>query len=160
MSPDTPIIRAQNADLVPCAPGMTLAPLGTVLGAMITTFSDDSTEVVERSRLERLQQLGGRQLVRKMIDLFNSHTAERVETIRASDRADELREAEAAAHSLKTSAGNLGATRLYQLAMALEASAAHGELGAFLALRPQLLDEFARASDALARVRTGLQEHR
>ena len=136
---------------------MTFAPLNTVLGAMITTFAEDTGAAVEPKRLERLQQLGGRELVRKMIDLFHAHAVHHVDVLRASNRIEELEEAEAAAHSLKTSAGNLGATRLFRLAMDMEDAAARRTLEAFLAQRPQLLDEFARASKALAQHRDSLQ---
>ena len=123
---------------------------------MITAFSTDTAKAIDPDRLDRLRQIGGRQLVGKMIELFHEHCGRHVEVLRSIEEPAELRDAELAAHSLKTSAGNLGADRLYELAMGMEHSAARGELDAFRALRPELLNEFARASEALKVVQTSL----
>ena len=96
-------------------------------------------EVVETAALERLLRIGGQEFVLEMIDLFLEHAPER---IRAATRAAEAGDAQGlyrAAHSLKSTAANLGARGLQGIAEQVEGRAAAKDLGAI----PRLLDEMA-----------------
>lgn len=80
----------------------------------------------EDAALERLESLGGASLVREMGALFVSLGAERVAAARAGVTYGDLDTIERAAHSLKSSAGNVGAVELQALAEAVERAAAEG----------------------------------
>lgn len=70
--------------------------------------------------LQRLHELGGTAFVIEMIDLFFSHVPEQL--ARACG-ADDLAVVEQAAHSLKSSAGGIGAEALHKLAARIEIAA-------------------------------------
>jgi HPt (histidine-containing phosphotransfer) domain-containing protein len=76
--------------------------------------------------MERLTRLGGTKLVRQLIELYLAHGPERVRAIEAGVETGDAKQVERAAHSLKSSAGNLGARRLQHTAEAVEAAAAGG----------------------------------
>jgi HPt (histidine-containing phosphotransfer) domain-containing protein len=97
-----------------------------------------SDETLDRSALLRLERLGGAKLLRQMINLYLEHGPGRVQAI--ADGVAASRDAaaiERAAHTLKSSAGNLGALRLQHTAEALEAVAASGIVDEQLAQRVQ-----------------------
>lgn len=75
--------------------------------------------------IARLEQTGAG-FPRKLITLFLEQTPRRLDSARAGSRAGDWKVVEEAAHSLKSSAGNLGATRLRELADRMEAIAARG----------------------------------
>jgi HPt (histidine-containing phosphotransfer) domain-containing protein len=76
--------------------------------------------------LERLRRLGGDALVERMIALFMANARVRLQAAHAAMRSGALEEVGRAAHSLKSSAGNVGAIRLLHLAGALEGHADEG----------------------------------
>ena len=77
--------------------------------------------------LARLEKIGGENLVRKMIAAFRSNSAQRLAAARQALAAGDLAALERAAHSLKSSAGNIGAVELVRLAAQIEDSADTGE---------------------------------
>lgn len=125
-------------------------------GEITAGLIEDAHGTVDPPALERLQRLGGIRLIHQMIDLFQEHATGHVETLCAMDAVEHLENAEHAAHSLKTSAGNLGVLRLYRLAAVMEQAAERGAVAQLQALRPELLTEFARASEQLEGVRARL----
>ncbi|MBL8797243.1 MAG: Hpt domain-containing protein [Planctomycetia bacterium] len=76
------------------------------------------------ARLAQLRQMGGPPFVQKMIALFVEHTPPRLAGIRQGLAQGDLAAVEFAAHSLKSSAGNLGADRVQELAQEIESLAA------------------------------------
>jgi HPt (histidine-containing phosphotransfer) domain-containing protein len=99
--------------------------------------------------LQRLQRLGGDAFACKMIDLFLEYAAKRTAEARAAHDAGNFVAVEKAVHPLKSSAGNVGASRIQELAARIEAlaeqgpsealAAALGELEqAFVAIKPEL----------------------
>jgi len=70
--------------------------------------------------LERLRTLGGPTLLAKMIDLFLENTPKRLAAAGAGESSGNWYEVERAAHSLKSSAANLGLTGLQSLAREVE----------------------------------------
>jgi HPt (histidine-containing phosphotransfer) domain-containing protein len=87
----------------------------------------ESGSALDETVLGRLRRLGGDTLVDRMITLFMANVRLRLPAARAAMRAGALEEVGRAAHSLKSSAGNVGAIRLQHLAGALEAHAAEGQ---------------------------------
>jgi len=97
--------------------------------------------VIDPGAIERLRKWGGEGLPRRMIDIFLIHSPERVLQIREGIAREDASGAETGAHSLKSSAGNVGATRLQALCQAAETLA---EARDFVALK-ELLGELEGA---------------
>lgn len=76
--------------------------------------------------LKRLLDLGGPDLVQKMVAIFLKNGPERMRTARAGFTAKDLKVVEQAVHSLKSSAGNVGAMALMELAQEAEDLAESG----------------------------------
>ena len=80
-------------------------------------------DAIDGGALERLRKLGGDALLSKMVDLFISHAEPALEEVSAGVKSGDLEVVQRAAHSLKSSAGNLGAQRVQRLAERIEQSA-------------------------------------
>ena len=91
--------------------------------------------------IERLLKLGGPKFTLEMIDLFGSYGAKKVAEARAAQQAAQLTALADAAHPLKSSAGNVGAIRVQELAAQLESSARESKAE----LAGAQLDELERA---------------
>lgn len=78
---------------------------------------------IDRTALARIDELGGPPLVAQMIALFAEHGGSLATAIAEAARAGDRAGVRRAAHSLRSTAGNLGATRLVQLATDLEQGA-------------------------------------
>ena len=103
--------------------------------------------------LAMLRRVGRETLARKMIDLFLASAPERVATIWTAHAAGDLILAGRTAHSLKPSAGQLGAVALQSVCQEIEDAATAGDATAVGALLPRLTDEFT-AADAWLRTST------
>lgn len=103
--------------------------------------------VVDMAALERLTRLGGAKLLRDMTELFLTHGRERLDALLAAASAGDAPGVERAAHSLKSSAGNLGARQLQHTAESLEAIAFNGMLDHELVKR--LAAEYEASADVL-----------
>ena len=99
------------------------------------------------SALERLEKLGGKTLVRQMIELYLANGPERVRALREGVEAGDAERIERAAHTMKSSAGNLGATKLQHTADALESLASSGVVDAVMVER--LVTEYEESERAL-----------
>lgn len=75
---------------------------------------------MDRAALEKLRALGGVPLLTKMIDLFLENTPKRIAAAHGGEKSGDWYEVERAAHSLKSSAANLGLTDLQSLAREIE----------------------------------------
>ncbi len=84
-------------------------------------MADD--EVLNPAALRRLEEWGGPTLVGKMVALFLENAPERMESIRSGAAEGNLSKVERGAHSLKSSAANLGAERLRDDASRMEKAA-------------------------------------
>lgn len=101
--------------------------------------------VLDRSALERVQRIGGVQLVHRMIRAFLEHVPARVEALQGIDDADA---AGRTAHAIKSSAGNLGLDRLRLVAQEIEMRVDLGD-GTWPQLRAALAKAMAEARTAL-----------
>jgi HPt (histidine-containing phosphotransfer) domain-containing protein len=112
--------------------------------------------VVDPAALARLREWGGEKLLSQMIRLFLDNSPTRMDQIRAGARQDgNVGEAEQGAHSLKSSAANLGAEELRSLSAAMERHAADGDHAAVVGLLPRLEEAYTRARDALEPIMGG-----
>jgi HPt (histidine-containing phosphotransfer) domain-containing protein len=111
-------------------------------------------EVRLASQLARLEELGGDSFVCEMIGLFLQTTPQRLQAARDGFSAGDLEAVEHAVHSLKSSAGNLGADEVQDLAGRLETLAAARRGEPIPALLQQLDAAVTRIEARLARAQT------
>ena len=81
------------------------------------------TENLNPSAIERLVRLGGEKFAGDMIDLFFSYGGKKIAEARQAQQAGKLVALADAVHPLKSSAGNVGAVLVQELAKEVESSA-------------------------------------
>jgi HPt (histidine-containing phosphotransfer) domain-containing protein len=86
----------------------------------------DPTPNLDPAALERLQRLGNAEFVGKMIDLFLQYCGQKLSEANAAHAAGNLTGVEKAVHPIKSSAGNVGARRIQELALQIEGLARQG----------------------------------
>lgn len=89
----------------------------------------DEPEGLEPAALDRLFRVGGHEFVIEMIDLFLAHAPQRIETAIDAVAAGDHVTVHRSAHSLKSTAANIGALRLQAIAAQVEAEAGAGAAG-------------------------------
>jgi CheY-like chemotaxis protein/HPt (histidine-containing phosphotransfer) domain-containing protein len=124
-------------------PAAKAEPGGSVAG------SDSPLPPVDPAALDHLSQLGGSQFVCEMIALFCEYTAKKLTEARTAHAAGNLEALQKAAHPVKSSAGNIGALQVQQLAERLEAAAKAGQVGMVGEELARLEAAFAVASERL-----------
>lgn len=103
--------------------------------------------VLDGEALARVRRVGQDALLRRMIEMFLEHAPGRLDTaLQDAVPAAVMK----AAHSLKSSAGNLGLERVTRLAAAIEVRAAADD-PSYDVLRPALARAFADGRVALER---------
>lgn len=105
--------------------------------------------LIDTAQMDRLNEWGGKELQTKMIDLFLTHARDRMDQIREGLSTSQPGTAETGAHTLKSSAGNVGAQRVQRLAQEAEILAEEGNLEGLQTLLPSLEQEFDAACVAL-----------
>lgn len=105
--------------------------------------------MLDNQALERLRKLGGDRLAGRMIALFLETGPERIQAARAGERAGDFDQVRRAAHSLKSSAGNIGATSLQAIADRLEQHAEAGQAEPVFRLVNELEMAFAEVRERL-----------
>ena len=108
--------------------------------------------ILDQAALDRLREWGGDKLLEQMVRLFLDNSLTRMEQIRAGAQGGDIKEAEKGAHSLKSSAANIGAEQLRVLAASMEHQAADGEVAACGALLAELEDAYKQARAALEEI--------
>jgi len=103
--------------------------------------------------LPRLQRMGGNSLVLKIIDLFFQNGPEKVREAQHSWEVKDWQSLERAVHSLKSSAGNIGARRLQNIANEIENQASRRQAEPLPALFQRLEDAFQKTVDYLTQER-------
>jgi two-component system, sensor histidine kinase and response regulator len=99
--------------------------------------------------VERLCQLGGEEFARKMIDLFLDNAGTKLEEGCQALAAGDLTALAKAMHALKSSAGNIGANRVQDLADQTESLACQSQRQPLAAVLDELNQAFAAAKSAL-----------
>lgn len=103
-------------------------------------MSQRETTVLDPAALERLNRIGGQSFLVEMIDLFLQHAPERLAAAREAFAAGDMKAVYRAAHSLKSTSGNLGARALQATAEQVESRAVAEDAETI----PPLLDELDR----------------
>ena len=111
---------------------------------------------IDRAVFERLVANTGGPFVAELIDTFGEDARELLATLRRTLAATDRDAFRRAAHSLKSTAESLGATRLAALARELEVAARAGSLDGAGARIDRLTDHYERAASALGDLRRDL----
>jgi CheY-like chemotaxis protein/HPt (histidine-containing phosphotransfer) domain-containing protein len=101
------------------------------------------------SAMERLRQLGGEDFARRMIELFLDCAGAHLEEGRRALAAGDLAALAKSLHPLKSSAGNVGANRVQDLAAQAESLACQSQTQTLAAVLDELNQAFAAAKSAL-----------
>jgi len=104
---------------------------------------------LDSSAIIRIRRIGGDPLVAKMIASFLDHAPNRIESARRGGLAGDLGMVARAAHSLKSTAANVGASRLQRICTELETAAAGMDEAGVAHLLEQLGPAFERARKGL-----------
>jgi len=111
--------------------------------------------VLDETTIESLRELGrrsGTDLVSEIVELFLRIAPERVNAIRSGVDRSDTDAVERAAHALKSSAGNLGATALASSCALLETEARAGHADGMRRHFASIESELARVVPALERL--------
>jgi len=114
--------------------------------------------VIDLGAIDRLREWGGEGLPPKMIVIFLDHASERLEEIRDCVTRQDARGAGFGAHSLKSSAANVGASQLRALCEGVEVMAEAEDLSALEGLLPELNRAFSSARKELERILEEMME--
>ncbi|MDH5590816.1 MAG: Hpt domain-containing protein [Gemmatimonadota bacterium] len=113
---------------------------------------------IDPAALDRLREWGGDKLLRQMVRLFLENSVQRMDQIRLGNSESNMRESERGAHSLKSSAANVGAWGLHALAVEVEKAAEVGNASTVELLLPALEESYAVARRSLESILAELSE--
>jgi HPt (histidine-containing phosphotransfer) domain-containing protein len=116
------------------------------------------SQIIDLQALDRLREWGGDKLAVQMVRLFLKNSGTRMDQIRTGVAGADLKEAERGAHSLKSSAANIGAETLRTLATRMESAALDESVPDARALLPELENAYAAAMRELATLEKGMAE--
>ena len=116
------------------------------------------SQIIDPQALERLREWGGEKLAGQMVRLFLKNSGTRMDQIRAGVTSSDLQETERGAHSLKSSAANIGAETLRTMATRMESAALDESVDDARALLPELESAYENAMRELATIEKGLAE--
>ncbi len=102
--------------------------------------------IIDPAALKRLEDWGASKLSNEIVRLFLDNGPTRVDQIREAMEEEDLEVPERGAHSLKSSAANVGAQQLQKVASELELAASGGDLQRFRDLIPNLEQAYAQAA--------------
>ena len=105
--------------------------------------------IIDPAALKKLEGWGGVNLSKEIVRLFLENGPKRVAQIRGAMDGEDLVVPERGAHSLKSSAANVGAQLLQEIASELEAAASGGDLQRVRDLIPNLEQAFSEAAQEL-----------
>ena len=105
--------------------------------------------IIDPAALERLEEWGGPGLSKEIVQLFLDHGPVRMDQIRGALDGDDLDVPERGAHSLKSSAANVGAQHVRRFASEVESAASGGDLHRVRDLIPNLEQAFTQAAEEL-----------
>ena len=108
----------------------------------------DETDL-DTTAIDKLRQLGGEKFVGDMIGLFFQYAPQRLAAACAASQAGDLQAVEKAVHGLKSSAGQIGARRVQELAMQIEKLATEKQADPLRLLLPQLDEAITRVKPLL-----------
>ncbi len=103
------------------------------------------SQVIDHQALERLKEWGGDKLASQMVRLFLKNSGARMDQVRTGVEQADPEEAERGAHSLKSSAANIGAETLRTLATAIESAALDEDIERLKEVLPEIEAAYAAA---------------
>ncbi len=115
----------------------------------------DSTVRFDDEAIARLRRFGGDALLFEMIDLLAAGAPARMAVARESIDAGDAETARGVLHSLKSSAGQMGAVGVQELCERAERMATKGDVAGVAAVLPALDAEIAALLERLALLRKG-----
>ena len=110
----------------------------------------DAPLFIDPAAVARLRRIGGVKLARDLITMYLELGPERIAALRVAVSNDDAAGVERAAHTMKSTAGNLGAVQLQQTAQQLETKASQGAIDGAVVQR--LEREYEQAIAALGRI--------
>jgi CheY-like chemotaxis protein len=151
------LLEAIRRQLTGESPPPTATPSGAPPNTASAPNGPTRPSPVDQAALTRLLRLGGRQFTLDMLDLFLSYGGEKLAEARLAWNGGNLEALFDSVHPIKSSAGNIGATRIQTLCAAIEqavklqqTSSIEQQLSdlerAFAEVRPYLEREKARLS--------------
>ena len=114
------------------------------------------TQVIDLQALERLKEWGGDKLVAQMVRLFLKNSGTRMDQIRTGTETGDVAETERGAHSLKSSAANIGAENLRTLVTQVEAASLDEDVSALRSLLPEVEAAYSAAVGELEVIAKGM----
>jgi HPt (histidine-containing phosphotransfer) domain-containing protein len=115
------------------------------------------SDIIDPQALERLREWGGDKLASQMVRLFLKNSGIRMDQIRTGVEGGDLEEVERGAHSLKSSAANIGAELLRTLATRMESAALQQNADDARSLLPKLESSYSDAMSELEKIEKGIQ---
>lgn len=109
----------------------------------------NDSQVIDLQALQRLKEWGGDKLASQMVRLFLKNSGVRMDQIRTGVESEDPKEAERGAHSLKSSAANIGAETLRALATRIESASLQDDVDTLKGLLPDLEVAYAAAMGEL-----------
>ncbi len=111
---------------------------------------ETESDFIDMQALERLRKIGGEAFLSKIVALFVSHAEPAIKEAANGLKVGDLASVQRAAHALKSSAGNLGAQQLQNLAGKIEQLAEDRNAGELQPLLADLEAAYLRAKARLA----------
>jgi HPt (histidine-containing phosphotransfer) domain-containing protein len=115
---------------------------------------------LDRRALDRLEKLGGKELIVRVIDQFLEKTPKRMDAACDRGMAGDLAALGNAVGSIKAAAGNIGATELHDIASRIEKLAVQGAKDMVLPMLCHLEDMLGQVQTWLVQERTSLRVNR
>ena len=116
------------------------------------------SQIIDPQALDRLREWGGDKLAGQTVRPFLKNSGTRMDQIRTGVGNADLQEAERGAHSLKSSAANIGAEHLRTLATRMESAALDESVDDARKLMPELEGAYSDAMKELATLEKGMAE--
>jgi two-component system, sensor histidine kinase and response regulator len=130
-------------------PGQPRVPDRTAPASPAASLPGATLDEQALRQIRSLRQPGGPDLLKKIVDLYISSSRTLIETLRAAIIGNDAAGVVQAAHSLKSSSANVGATALTQLCAQLETTAKTGKLESAWGTLDRVVEEHSRVLLAL-----------
>lgn len=111
---------------------------GVFFKSLTGSAPTNGKDMINQETFDKLLEIGGADLAQKVIDLFFEHTPGKVTNLREALESGDSKSIERMAHSIKSSAANLGLDTLREISSRLELAGNRGELEACQTLVPEL----------------------
>jgi HPt (histidine-containing phosphotransfer) domain-containing protein len=113
----------------------------------------NSDPCLDKATIEKLREIGGKEFALQMIDLFLSYVPQKLAEGRAAAAAGNWSGVQKAVHPIKSSAGNIGARPLRDLAAHIEQLAVDRQSETIDARLTELNAEYQHVQEQLQEVR-------